>query len=404
MRVGRNVKKKSVKLTKAALFGVGYFGSNHLKYLSTWGALKYGVDTNAEKREHVEKAGGKFLSADLTKAVEIVRDKKGDPIGHRINKDLPEVKELAKKTDVWDIVTPSDTHFPLMLLGLELGKKIFVEKPATDRTSEVEYLLKRFPKAAIGVDYIERGHPVVRAIKKRMAKEKFAPSSFFNYRGKDERSIRRMGGGEGERIILTDLVHDMSEIGLFRRHLMKARLKKKSLPKIKDAWIQTWEEIGYPYPTDVKARFKLASKRGPVAEVWGSFAGPEVRQFLITDKSGKIAYYGNTLSRPHIDPIAARVVGEKNIMHLRQNIENRKISTTDVQNKILKDANAEILKHEIMVENPESLATMLRNALRAKSNKDLISPLKHTLAYQRIAEKVYRAARKPKAMAPPART
>lgn len=403
MRIGKSALARATKGKRTALFGAGYFGSQHLKHISSMGALEYAIDINPQQRELVEKAGGKFLSADLTKAVEITRDKKGNPIGHRINKHLPEIRELAKNTDVWSIATPSETHFPLMLLGLELGKKIFVEKPAVDKVSEVEYVLKKFPKAIIGVDYIERAHPVLRAIKDSMAKEKFQPHSLFNYRGKDERSIWRMGGGEGERIILTDLVHDLSEIGFLKRNLIKARLKKGVTPKIRNAWIQTWEEIGYPHKTDVKARFKLVLKNGATAEVWGSFAGPEVRQFIVTDKTGKIAYYGNTLTRPHIDPTAAKVVGKKNIMLLRKMIEGRKIRNAETQNEILKNVGAEILKEELGRHSKDQLREMLKNIYKAKSKRELVSPLKHTLAYQRIAEKVYRSARKPKAMAPPQR-
>lgn len=126
----------SNKGNKTAVFGLGHFGYFHLKNIASLGNLSYGIDVNPEKRELVEELGGKFLNVDLTKAIEIKRDKNGNPVAHKIKRDLPEIKELAENTDVWDIVTPSPFHFHLILLGIELGKDIFVEKPACEKISK----------------------------------------------------------------------------------------------------------------------------------------------------------------------------------------------------------------------------------------------------------------------------
>jgi len=86
--------------------------------------------------------------------------------------------------------------------------------------SEVEYVLhlqKYYPlKQKIGVDYIEMAHPVVEAAKDVLD---FEPRYSFNRRSKDLRNVieRGIGGGEGSRIILEDLVHDLSEIDVFRK-------------------------------------------------------------------------------------------------------------------------------------------------------------------------------------------
>ncbi|MCD6094398.1 Gfo/Idh/MocA family oxidoreductase [bacterium] len=388
----------SSKTNKTAIFGLGYFGYFHLKNIVALRCFDYGIDINPEKKKLVEKFGGKFFCADLTKAIEIKRDKNGNPISHKIEKNLPEIKELAKNTDVWDIATPSFFHFPLMLLGLELKKDIFVEKPSTERISETEYILKKFPKAKIGVDYIEMVHPVVLAIRDRMLKEKIQPFFFFHHRSKDLRgSKRKIGGGEGSRIILDDLVHDLSEIGFFRRNLGKGSLIEDP-PKVKEAKIQTWKEIGYPYLTDVKAKFTLLFKDGARAEIGGSFADPEVRQFLIIDKTKQTAFYGNTLTREKIKPLAAKITGKRNIEYLKQKIKEMEITDNKIQEKVLKKINAEILRKEMQKYNPNQLFVMLKDFYQAKSKKDLICSLDQALEYQKIAEEVYKIAEKPKAI------
>lgn len=385
------------KNNKTALFGLGYFGYFHLQNVASLGYLNYGIDINPEKEKLVDKLGGKFLSIDFTKAIEIKRDKKGNPVSHKVRKNLQGIKELAKNTDVWDIVTPPPFHFPLMLLGLEMGKDIFVEKPSTERISEIEYILKRFPKAKIGVDYIEMVHPVVQTIKDRMLKEKFQAFFFFNHRSKDLRGSKRgLGAGKGSRIILYDLVHDLSEIGYFRRNLGKGSLIENP-PKVENVEIQTWKEIGYPYSSDVKAVFTLLFKDKTKAEIEGSFVDQEVRQFLITDKDKGVAFYGNTLTRPKIKPIAAKIIGRENIEYLRQKIKEMYIIDNKIQDKVLKKVNAEVLSEETRRYNANSLLTMLKDFYQAKSKKNLICSLDQALEYQKIAEEVYKKAGEPEA-------
>lgn len=375
---------------KTAIFGLGYFGRFHLKNISSLGYLGYGIDTDPEKKKLVEELGGEFLCADLTKVITIKRDKKGNPIGHEIRKDLPEIKELAKNTKFWDIVTPTFSHFPLMLLGLELGKDIFVEKPPTERVSEIEYILKKFPRAKIGVDYLEIVHPVVLAIKDVMVKEKFRPVYFFHHRSKDLRGTKKVGLP----VILDELVHDLSEIDVFRKFVSKKPFAK-FFPKVKKVWLQTWQELAgnYPYSSDAKAKFSLIFKDKVTADIKGSFADPEVRQFLIIGKDRKTAFYGNTLTRKIISPIAAKIVGNKNIEYLKQKIKSMEIIDNDTQNNILKEINAKILETEKYDQN--QLLVMLKNFYEAKSKKDLTCPLEQALEYQKIAEEVYKVSGNP---------
>lgn len=251
--------------------------------------------------------------------------------------------------------------------------------------------MKKFPKAKIGVDYIEIVHPVVLAIKDRMLKEKFQPFFYLNHRSKDLRkSKREIGGGEGSRIILDDLVHDLSEIDFFQKGSLL-----EEISKIENVKIQAWKEIGYPYLTDVKAKFDLIFRSGGRAEIEGSFADPEVRQFLIMDKNKEMAFCGNTLTREQIKPTAAKMTGRRNIEELKQKIKQMKIINDEIQNRILEKVRAKILNKEMKKYEPNQLLVMLKNFYQAESKKDLICSLDRSIEYQKIAEEVYRIAGKP---------
>lgn len=379
----------SDKGKRTAVFGLGYFGLFHLKNVASLGFLKYGVDLDAEKKKSVEGLGGKFSRLDLVKAIEIKRDKNENPISHKIKKNTPEILELAKNTDVWDIVTNPPSHFPLMVLGIESGKDIFIEKPACEKVSEIEYILKKFPKAKIGVDYIEMAHPAVLAIRDRILKEKFQPFYFLNHRSKDLReNARGLGGGMGSRIVLDDLVHDLSEIGFFQRVVGVDSLVE-NLSRIENVRIQSWKEAGYPYAADAKAGFSLLFNDGAKAEIEGSFVDPEVRQFLITDKNKKAAFYGNTLTRDKIKPMAAKIIGRENVEELERKIKEMRIIDDKTQDEILKKVKSEILKKEMEKYESNQLLAMLKNFYGAESKKDLVCPLEQAMEYQKIVERVY---------------
>lgn len=379
------------KPKRTALIGIGHFGRFHLKNIASLENLEYGIDIDTKKKGLLEEYERKFLNTDLTRAIIIERDKEGNPISHKIKKDLPEIRELTKKTDVWNIVAPSPLHFDLMLLGLELGKDVFVEKPPAERVSEIEYILERFPDSKIGVDYIEMSHPVVQAVKDEMLKEKFEPSYYFHHRSKDLReNIRGLGGGEGSRIILDDLVHDISEVEFWRKSIEKDSLAEGF--EVNQAEIQRWDEIGYPYSADVKAGFTLLLDNNQTkVEVEGSFAAPEVRQFLIVDEGKDVAYFGNTLTREQIKPIAAKVSGKENIEYLKQKIKGMEILNNEMQDKILKEIDAKIL--DLQAYEPNSLKTMLKNFYESDTKKDLICSLDQALNIQKIAEEVYKKAK-----------
>jgi len=446
---------------KVTLFGAGNFGRVHANDLANLQVLGGIVDTDPSKKEIADKYSVPFFNTDLTKYVidlgygrvvkslsearELEKVKYEEMIWgtsfdapnedyytreYSIVKeiykkfengelqDIPEdLNEVLNKTDAIDIATNTPSHFPLMLFGLKEKKDIFVEKPPTESVDELSYILHFYPKAKIGVDYIEMAHPVVQATKDDMD---FKPNYSFNKRSKDLREVvqRGIGGGEGSRIILEDLVHDLSEVDLFRKNAY-GKSFAKVYPEVVDAEIQCWYELPerkngkpkYPYSTDVRAKFTLKFPDGMISEIEGGFADPEIRQYVLVDGEGKIAEYGNTLTRPNISPIAARVEGKKNVEYLLEKVKSGVITDQEKQDEVLKRANAETLEEDMNKYVPEAkwvdgkpmygwapLYNMLDNFLEAKSSKELICPLEQALEYQRIAEEVYHKAGKPDAM------
>ncbi len=383
---------------KTALFGAGSFGKVHAKDLAGLGYLSCIVDTDPAKKEIAEKYGVNFINEDAVR------------LGEK-----EKIFENAIKTNNWDIATNTPSHFPLTLLGVDYGKNIFVEKPPAEKASELEYITKNYPNAKIGVNYIEMAHPVVQANKEDMD---FEPGYSFNRRSKDLRGVseRGIGGGVGSRITLEDLMHDLSEVDLFRKYVSGSSFAEKP-PEVKNAKIQTWSELPengnpkYPFSTDVRAEFGLLFPDGMVSEIEGSFADPEIRQYMLIDGDGKTAQYGNTLARPEINPIAARVEGKRNVDYLLEKVKGQYITDKEKQDEVLKRANAETLEEKMNKYVPEEkwkdgepkygwvpLFAMLKNFHESNSKKDLTCSLDQALGYQDTAEQVYYEGGKPKAM------
>lgn len=404
-----------------ALFGAGYFGSVHIGELYQLGYLGCIVETDPEKREIAEKYNVPFYHIRGTDYKELNKQitESSEP-GKLIEDSLNEegALEESKKKDNWDIVTHTPSHFPLAVLGLEYGKNLFIEKPPAENIDQLEYIMK-YPNK-IGVDYIEMAHPVVQANKEDMLETDFVPAYSLNVRSKDLRGNKRgMGGGEGTRITLEDLLHDLSEIDLFRKYVTEKSFAEES-PEVVNAKIQRWNELPekdengnpkYPYNTDVRAEFKLKFPDGTEADVKGGFADPEVRQYVVVDEEGKTAQYGNTLTRPNMNPIAARVEGKGNVDYVLEKTRGKYITDQEKQEKLLRRANAETLEDKMNKYVPEAkwvdgkpryerapLYNMLDNFFNAKSNKKLVCPLSQALEYQKIAEGVYKEAGKLDAM------
>lgn len=385
-----------------SVFGLGKFGSVHAGDLEEIGLLKAAVDTDESKREVAENHGADFSPHDITQNVDIQRDENGRIMSHSYTS--PE-SFPPLDSDVWDIVSDTHTHHPIMIAGLEEGKDILVEKPPVERVQDGEYVQDEFESPMIGVNYIEKQHPSVLASQAVLDEKGHDIGYMFNWRSKDLRSNNRgLGGGEGSRIILGDLVHDLSEIdAITERDIGEA--------EVSEAEIRRWNELDgdFPYTTDVEAHFGLELE-GFKAEVRGSFADEERRCFVAVNQKEDFAVYTNTLSRDHIDPVAATVEGEENVQELVNTAQSGRILNNEQQEELLDSTGATRL-YDLMEEFvPESkykegqpmfgwapVMNQIKNFQEAEGSQELSTDLETALEYQRIAEEVYEKSRRPDA-------
>lgn len=133
---------------KILQIGLGGFGRNHLEAwtrIGLGGALHI-VDMRPEAYE-------------LCKRYQIPPE--------RFSTDF---RKFMSGANVVDVVTPSDSHFPLCREALEAGKDVFVEKPITIATSEAEELAKLVERTGriLQVGYYYRFHPFSAYIKRQL--------------------------------------------------------------------------------------------------------------------------------------------------------------------------------------------------------------------------------------------
>lgn len=387
-QVDQQAEQKERYKDSIVLLGCGAFGKVHADNLKELGLLGLISDRDPSKGE-------------IAKNLEVPFIESGE-----IEK-IP--KEILEKSKMFAIATNTPSHYPLMLEGLSKGKEIFVEKPPAETLGELEHILNLYPEAKVGVNYIEMAHPVVLATKENFGNKK--PVYFLHHRAKDLRDVidRGIGGGEGSRIILEDLTHDLSEILLFRGSLEGG--------KVTESKIKQWNEIGYSYTSDVEANFRVDFPEHK-AEIKGSFARPsEVRQYVVVlGEDFEEAIYGNTLARPHISPLAARIKGKENVEYILEQVRNGTIIDEDSQKEVLERVGAELLLESMNKYVPESkykngkpmygwapLYNMYQNFIEAEikggeRKKDLICSLKEAYDIQEIAEQAYKVAGKREAM------
>lgn len=416
-----------MKKTNVAVFGAGNMGKNHVR---EWAAVPgvrvaYVIDTNPAVQKIAEEFGAEFVNMDISTGI---RTYDTDMNPEWCAEERKKLYELGDNTDIWSIATPTNNHAVYLGSGLDFGKKIFLEKPTTDSPEITEIILNepleyRFGRTkrentdpVVQVDYIEMAHPVLSAIIDDMNEKGFDPAYSINWRGKDLRNNPRgLGGGQGSRIVLEDLVHDISQIMKIRNE--NPHLKKWTLPDpLVEAEIKTWHEKygnDFPYSTDVEANFKLTFLDNAApgyymppfqSVIIGGFDQDEERRyFALRDEGQQNAYFGQTLARDNkgIEPVAVRIGKEKNVKRLTEHAEN---GTAQRYEEVIHDCDGEIidlgpyLLQDRQKPGMVPLAKMIRNLHESNTSSDLICPIRDAIGIERIAEIVYKAAGKPEAM------
>ncbi len=389
-----------------ALFGLGTIGLAEAREWANLANLRYIIDSDPSKKSAAEKLGAEFVCMDIRQETEAGSSGQGGS----------KLEEIAANTSVWSISTNTDSHEAYLRETLRLGiKKVFIEKASTNRPEISAQILKEFQDSLIQVNYVELAHPVLLAIVDHMKQTGFSPMYFFNWRGKDLRGIKRgLGGGEGSRICLEDLTHDISEIALIREKVNKASFSD-SKPIIRYSNMRTWQELGYPYPTDVHAEIGLMFKDASMAYIRGGFAeNAERRYFLVSNGDNRLyqgdtAYFGQTLTRGEIDPVAAIIKGVKNVEAMFNTCKEGLLINKKAISYWLNKANAEPIDISAyaMADKVQDgkamlgltpIARMVENLANAKSNSELICPLSRAVTFEKLAEQAYHRAGRPEAM------
>ena len=299
------------------------------------------------------------------------------------------------------MASDTDTHFELGLVLSEAGIDMMLEKPPTESPEETELLLEAAEdnKVEAGVNMIERQHPAYRAAEDVFDEE---IGHIFNYRSKDLRgNDRGLGGGEGSRIVMEDLIHDLSEI----EGLTEQSLRDSS---VESAELERWNEIGeFPYRTDVNAQAVIRYEDGTRAELRGSFADEERRYFVAVNEDEDRAVYVNTLSRDHISPQAAVVEGEENVEYLERVAREGLILDEEAQRVLLEKIDGETLDDQMKEHVPDSKyvdgkpmfgwAPVYNQVENMTSDERPVTDLEEIHSYQKIIQEIYEASGKPDA-------
>jgi len=138
-------------MTKVLLVGIGRWGANHLRVLSSLPIEFYVSDLDPKRLEGAKKLG--------------IPDA-------RISTNY---QDFADKVEAAVIVTPAQSHFPLCQEFLSAGKDVFVEKPLTLVPAESKQLaeLAEKQKRILQVGHIFRFDPATQWIRDAIQSGKF---------------------------------------------------------------------------------------------------------------------------------------------------------------------------------------------------------------------------------------
>lgn len=136
---------------RAAVVGVGYFGSRHV---NKWAAmddieLAYLVDADAEL---ARKTAKKFGAAAVT-----------------------DLREILGKVDVASVAVPTEHHFDVAHALLQAGVHVLVEKPLTRTLDEADRLVAAAEAKGLElrVGHLERFNPALVAVRDRIVSPRF---------------------------------------------------------------------------------------------------------------------------------------------------------------------------------------------------------------------------------------
>lgn len=137
------------KRLKIGVAGAGSMGANHIRILSEQNSIfdLVGIfDPNLSKKSIADKYGVRFFDS---------------------------YEQLLKEVDALVLASPTSTHFDMAIMAASFGVNTLVEKPIAESVEQAEKIIETFRRAGLvlGVSYVERYSPVIRALQDLIANE-----------------------------------------------------------------------------------------------------------------------------------------------------------------------------------------------------------------------------------------
>jgi predicted dehydrogenase len=153
-------------LVRAAVVGIGYFGSRHASTLSKLPGVRLDYVVDADRRRAEEAASR---------------------LGARAATDL---RELAGRVDMATIAVPTRKHADVAVTLLDAGIHLLVEKPLSVTVAEADRMIDaaRAKGLVLGVGHLERFNPAFIAARDRVTAPRFIEAhrlAPFSPRGTD---------------------------------------------------------------------------------------------------------------------------------------------------------------------------------------------------------------------------
>lgn len=248
--------------------------------------------------------------ANINKVIDI--DKNAKELATEYNAEYHSDFNSVKKEntgDIWCIATPTQYHYKYLKESSEIDlDNVLVEKPTTIDPELTKKIIQN-NQTQYHVDYIELVHPVVETITDQVAKSNFRLTQAVHWRGKYSKNMHPHARN--------DLVHDVSEISAIYNSLGWdiSDIDSKRMD------LETWGEKSARFEDDplssiydVSCSISLSGSNNEPILLKGGFNQKESRRyFLWVDDRIETAYFGSTISRENLTPVAVRINGSQNI-------------------------------------------------------------------------------------------
>ena len=356
-------------MKQTAHFGVGKMGRRWLEPLSENTDIGAIIDPDPRSSRVAERHGAEFFNSIATASDE--------GLGSQLS------SSVAPTADLWSITTPVYSHADLSAAGLFHDiPYLITEKPLSIDPSSAEKLAaKEESQDSVGiVNYIERMNPVVRTIVKKVG-QSFSPTRLYHWRSKTSRNIHPYARN--------NLGHDLSEI-----HRLYQAVGRPFELEPTTVSMETWEETDRSPDHslrdiyDAGAHAELTDNADAEITLRGSFySNDERRYFMWVDDHDMKAFFGSTVERDHLTPIAARVGGKDQIDELYEAVENGALVNDKSIEAKLADVDADILFQDAV-----SSTDVLYDTVEVLLNNDeegALAYYRDAATYERILHDIY---------------